>query len=580
MTQFTRLAGLLIATASLAILGSLLIQTVSLHQALQPDQVALSEPVPAWFARHFAIAGPAPEAEQAQRWLWQATLQTAQWLTALSLLVGVFAMLAFRAWLRPLRRALRELQALDPGPAAKGAETEGRAAEHGIDRLALRASAAVKGLRADLALRAAQLDVLQRRAHDDRVTGLPLRHHFLASLEHGLADGPLGGAALLMLRVPQLESLNLRLGHEATDHLLRAVGHLLLTYVEQVSGARAGRLNGSDFALFLPAAGVALETAQSLRDALMALSALRCTAITAVFGGVDGLPRIASGAALAEADAALARAESGEGDGLVVDTHAGLAVAAAGAGAWREQIAAALLGDRLRLETTPKLDRHGHLVHLRCAAQLELSAGADFQPARLCRALAQRSRLLPQLDRATLQAALHAIAADGRPRCIHVALQSLESAGMVEEITAALRAMPAQAARLSIAMPSQLRLDNQQATAAAAAWRLAGARVGVELANADPVALAALAQAGAGFVIVDAQQLRGIANDGAIRAYAHSLFGLVRALGLATLVEGQIEGPDLLLAWTLGLDAASAPMPDAEGLPAIEPELTDARPGP
>ncbi|MGS0759098.1 hypothetical protein ACVBEH_32575, partial [Roseateles sp. GG27B] len=44
----------------------------------------------------------------------------------------------------------------------------------------------------------------------------------------------------------------------------------VMAYPERVRGCVAGRLNGADFALWLPAPGVAAETAHALAEALRA----------------------------------------------------------------------------------------------------------------------------------------------------------------------------------------------------------------------------------------------------------------------------------------------------------------------
>lgn len=431
------------------------------------------------------------------------------------------------SWTSRLRRAWRSVWQPDP---------------------AVEPGSSVQLLRDELAQRAAELIELQRQSREDPVTGLLLRHHFVAQLQAHLTDASHRGRALLLLRVPQLDTLNTRLGREATDHVLGAVGHLLLTYVDRVRGTQAGRLNGSDFALFLPASGVAVETARSLRDALSAVSALRHAAVEFKLGGVDVLPHLSASAALAEADAALARAEAGEGDGLVVDRHADLAAAAAGAGAWRAQIAVALVAERLRLEEQPVVDQQGSVLHLACAPQLPLGPDAAFHPTRLCVALARRSRLLPQLERATVQAALRATAQDAQPRRVALSAPSIEKAGLLAEVTAMLATRPEAACRLAIVLPWHV-----QTTAAAAALRVTGVQLGLNLADADAKRLATLAQAGVRFVTIDSQLLRGVSADADLAAYITQLFKLVRSLGLAVLAEGGLTESDREIAWQLGL---------------------------
>jgi predicted signal transduction protein with EAL and GGDEF domain len=393
----------------------------------------------------------------------------------------------------------------------------------------------------------------------DTLTGLSLRHHFVEGLELRMADTRPGGRALLLLRVPNLDVLRLRLGLDATERLLCAVGHLLLIYLDRVPGAIAGRLNDSDFALYLPASGVARETAHSLREALAALTSLRSVSIAAWVGGVDGLPCLASGNALAEADAALARAEAGEGGGVVVEAHIDLQVAARGSAAWRWQVAEALDGGRIRLQATRVLDRHGDTVHLRCEPQLQLSQEAVFQSARLGLALARRSGLLPRLDGVTARLALRATAEDGVARCVRLGAPSLATAGFADGLASALLEMPAQAKGLSLLLSAPEQPQALPAVLSATAkWRRAGARVGIDCTGVSPDDLVALAAAGVGFVTLQAQHLRGLAADESLIEPATRLLAAIQGMGLMVLAEQALAAEDLAVAWHLGLDGAPA----------------------
>ena len=56
----------------------------------------------------------------------------------------------------------------------------------------------------------------------DLVTGLLQRRPFVAQLEAPFRAETQPGSGLLLVRLRQLEEMNLRLGHEATDQLLAA----------------------------------------------------------------------------------------------------------------------------------------------------------------------------------------------------------------------------------------------------------------------------------------------------------------------------------------------------------------------
>lgn len=427
---------------------------------------------------------------------------------------------------------------------------------------------ALQSERAELARCAAELADLQRQLSVDALTGLPTRAAFRDALQARLTDVRSTGRALLLLRVPQLDLLNLRLGRDTTDHLLAGVGHLLLTYVDRVPGACAGRLNGSDFALYLPVAGVAAETAQSLRVALSALGSLRSASVETAVGGVDRLPCLAPGSALAEADAALARAEAGEGGGVVIDAHVDLQVAAQGAGAWRLMITEALARGRLQLQEQAVLDCQGQLVHLACAPRLRLTRDGTWVSPQLSGAMARRSGLLAELEFAAVRAALQCCADDGRQRALCVGAATLNDPARVDALTALLRRTPAQAHQLSLLLKgAQDGRPSAAMLAASSRWHGVGVRVGVAVADLRTEMLPELAGHGLGYALIDAQLLRGLpasrhpstpGSDDPRWRCASSLVTLLRGLGLAVMAQEPLEARDLPQAWALGLDAVAA----------------------
>jgi EAL domain-containing protein (putative c-di-GMP-specific phosphodiesterase class I)/GGDEF domain-containing protein len=566
--------------------------------------VAAQNAVPAWFAKLCALGEPAGRAtvmataassptstrrvgdvlvafagDDLQFALWtQLSRATAVW-AALGVGAALLLAAALRASQRPMQLLLRQAQDLAQGQFVES--TVPVQAE--LAQLSGSLNATAKRLRSAFEAQADQVAMLQRQAQLDTVTGLSLRYHFLGQLQQRLAETGGPPVALLLLRVQQLDALNAKLGHAAIDQLLGAIADVVLTYLDRVGGTFAGRLNGSDIALCLPVEGVALETALSLRATLAALPAMRSAGAQAIVGGVDGLHGVDSSAALAAADAALARAEAqtdadlaGTGaagmpddvDAAPADGTTGLVVVqqgeppavAGGSRAWREQISLALADGRAQLAEYKVVDSAGRITHLECPLRVQLTAGGEYQAAARWLALAQRSRLMPRVDLMAVELALMAIATDGQARAVHASLQSLETPGFIAEISAMLQGAARAAALLSIeivegARPTAL----TPLTAAAVAWRPWGTRVGVEHAGASPQQLPGLQAAGAAYVKVSARHLRGAASDLAVKGYAQSLVALIHGLGQKAVAEGMDDARDLAALWDIGFDAATGP---------------------
>lgn len=525
----------------------------------------VADGVPAWFASR-ALAGvrpgvvsfgdPARELrvelhdDAAVAALWRATLATAAMLAAVVAGAALVLAWSLRTWRVALQTTVAQAQAIEQARFVTADEPS----IPELRDMTRAMNAMVRRLRELFDAQAEQVARLQQQVQTDAVCGLPVRAQFMDRLGDALIDPAGAPAALLLVRVPNLERLNEVHGREATDRLLGALGDVLLTYVERVPGACAGRLNGTDFALCLPASGIARETAESLRGALEASPAARLAGAEFLVGACDGLRGIAAGAALASADAALAAAESGDGIAVVDRPQA----APGGARAWREQIADALAHGRAQIGAYAVVNARGELVHLECPLRVQLEAGGDFLEARRWLSLAARSRLMHEVDLAAVGLALAAIAADGRPRCVHVAPRSFASPEFAATLLSRLQAAGAAARRLAIEWTEgQRTTETTLLRAAIADWRALGVAVGVEHAGASPKALPSLKGLGVDYVKVDARHLRGLAADEAVRGYAQSLVALIHGLGLQAVAEGIDDPADLLAVWGLGFDAAT-----------------------
>ncbi|MCL4695971.1 MAG: GGDEF domain-containing protein [Burkholderiaceae bacterium] len=487
---------------------------------------------------------------QLQRLAWRAWLRFAAVTVGASLVLVLVAGFFWRRWHRLLRGTVAQAQSLERLQFVEVPEP--RWPE--LRELTRAMNAVVRRLRERVVAQAEQVAQLQRQVQTDTVTGLPLRAYFLSRLGDVLGDARLPAASLLLVRVPDLVAMNERHGRDVTDRLLVAVADVLLTYVERIGGAAAGRLTGQDFALALPAAGAARETAAAIEAAVAASPASRLPGVRVVVAGCDGLRGLAAGAALSAADAALARAEAA-GETVVEDLSE---LGATGARAWRELIAAALDESRVRLGAFPVVDAEGRLIHLECPLRVQVEPGGEFLVARRWLAIAARSRLTPLVDLSAVNLALAAIAVDGQPRCMHVAPRSLLSPGFPRALLARLKTAGPAAARLSMEWAELPDGDISAALREAVpAWRKLGVRVGVEHAGASPRTLPALKEVGIDYVKIDARHLHGVQDDDASRSYVESLVGLVHGLGLQALAEGVADPRQLEALWAIGFDGAT-----------------------
>jgi predicted signal transduction protein with EAL and GGDEF domain len=551
----------------------------TLFERTSPDTSSVA---PAWLPRMIRLTAPEGTAIVTDGWktigrvavesqsawaydsLWSSMLRNLVWLVLVGAGAMAFALALVMRWRRGLDKVLTQAQALEAGRFEELPEP--RTAE--LKRLTAGMNSMVRRMHALFEEHAAQLSALQRQVQSDALTGLANRRHFLARLEHALdgaagdqpdaapGSGPRRGG-LLLVRLSDIERLNAALGHGVVDRLLAAIGEVLQTYPMRVDGAFAGRLNGRDVALYLPANGIARETASALRDALSTVLAVIEPSARVYIGGVDGLQSEGSSDALARADEALARAE------LSSSTEVQVMTLAEGQGfgeaEWRGRLKRALSQGRAEIAEFPVVLSDGRLHHLECPLRVQLEDDGPFVRAERWLPMAWRGQLMDQVDLAAVRLALSAIERDGQARSIHVSAASLSDVSFVRELERRLAATPKAAGKLSIEVDELATAHWRRWRDATERWRPLGVRLGIDNTGRALEALADARSYGVDYLKIDGRFIRGAAQDTALADFARQLVVTARAMGVALYAEGIDDLQDLRFIWTVGFDGATGP---------------------
>lgn len=493
--------------------------------------------------------------------LWRAVWRTALVLIGAGLAAGVVAYGVLLRIRRPLDRTVAQAQALVAG----NFTTVPESTVPELRRLGQAMNTMVQRLQQMFEAQAEQLGVLRTQAHCDVLTGMSHRKHFLAEFESvlGRDEGPTHGG-LILLRLRDLPGLNQRLGRVLVDQALVAIAHAVQVYPERVKGCLAGRLNGADFALWLPAPDVAGETAEALAEALRA-------SLPAFGGGVQvalGAVELARERPLSDwfgaADAALARAEAR--GGFAVETlREPSAQQVLGERAWHAQIAEALQLRRARLNEFPVLDRNGQLLHLECPLQLQMRAEGEFESAARWLPLAVRSRLTAEVDLLAVSLALEAITRDGRLRCVNVAPGSLLEGGFVARLRELVFQAPQAARKLGLELAEGAAVQHFELLhELGRQLRPLGVKLGLEHAGAGLAQVERLYQAGLDYVKLDSSVLVGVSGDAARAAFVRGMVIMLRSLALQVYGEGLVDALDVQALWDCELDGVTGPWATAQ----------------
>ena len=545
-----------------------------------------AQSAPSWFVAAWPIESPAGVAQVSDGWraigrlelvsqvsyahdeLWRGAVRVTVLVAAIGALALLLAAAAVARIRRPLDATVAQAHALEGGHYV--IVDEPRVPE--LQRVARAMNSMVHRVRSLFEAQVAQVETLRRQAHEDPLTGLAHRGHFMQRLAAQLEgeDGASGGA-LIIVRLADMSGLNRRLGREATDRALRELAGVLRE--RSSNAAPAGRLNGADFALALTLPATAESEAKALCRALhAALSAFGDTVIAHV-GAIDWQRGAAAGALLAQADLALARAEAGppftaEIGGAATDTGSGSG-GGGGEHSWHQQLSAAMAERRTRLVSYPVLSRDGALWQLECPLRVQRRPGGEFDTAAQWLPLAARSRLLPELDLHAVQLALAAVAVDGVPRGINLALASLADGAFTTQLRKLLGDAPQASHQLSLEVGESAAVEHFTLVQAFAALvRPLGVRFGLEHAGHRLHRAGRLYELGLDYVKLDASLVRGVANDEAACRFVEGSVTLLHALAVTVCAEGVDDALDARTLWTCGVDAITGPWASAQRPPA------------
>lgn len=545
------------------------------HELFRREASVKPSAAPGWFVQLIPIDSAAGVAQLSDGWralgqvevvshsafvygeLWNAFVRMLTWMTALGMLAGLVGTWALRRIERPLNATVGQAQAL----VERRFITVNEPSVPELQRLTRAMNAMVARLKLLFDEQAVQVEELRRQAHCDALTGVAHRRHFMAQLSTLLEseDGP-GTGTLVLVRVQQLAELNTSLGHQQTDRVLQAVAKVLRE-AAAVQGGEVGRLNGSDFALSVPGdASASTQAAMALLERLHGMLAPFGPQARVVLAAVNWQRSVAPGALMANADAALARAESRGAfavEGPSGSTPDGPVL---GEDGWRQRIGGALAERRLQLGSYPLQDRNGQTLHLECPLRLQLEPGGDFLAATQWLPMALRTKLVSRVDEAAVVLALDEIARDRCPRGVNLSAASLLDSAFLPHLRSAVAVAPHAASALwlevgELAAVEHFALLRELCTQ----LRPLGVKVGLEHAGRRLASIDRLFELGLDYVKLDASVTRGVAGDTALAEFVKGSAWMLHGLGLQVYAEGVTNEDDAVALWACGVDGLTGP---------------------
>lgn len=543
---------------------------------IEKTSPAVSDDVPAWFARLFPIASRPGSAQISTGWtqfgtvelvshnrfayreLWQGSWRLLMWFSLGGVLAGFLGMQILRRIKRPLDAVVGQARAISERRFIRIEEP----ATPELKSLARAMNVMVGRVKAMCEEEASRLEQVRREATLDPLTGLANRAYFMNRLAIALndEDAPTRGS-LIMLRLADLAGINRCAGRETADEVLRRTGAALRELAEKNPGAEAARLNGADFSLLLPGQNDPQPACQQLLAALQSLVAAQLLPENAighlgssVYQHNEPVPQL-----LARVDAALAAAEL---QGPLAAQHVAEQshCSASTQADWRSILTDALKDQRLRLIEFPVADSNGLLLHLECPLRLQAEESGDWINAGSFMPVASRLSMTSELDLAAVKLALDRLAAGLPAVAVNLAGASLIVPDFTPRLLSLLQQRRELAGKLWLEVAESGAFQYFDAFLAfSLALRPLGCRLGIEHFGRQFSQIGRLHDIGLDYLKVDGSFIRNIHGDNGNQAFLKGLCNIAHGIGLTVIAEGVNNAEELATLPALGFDGATGP---------------------
>lgn len=531
------------------------------------------ETVPTWFARQVKFEVAPGIAQVQDGWqqagtlivkshsryaleaLWKNTRDLFDWFLFVALLGGLAGSLILKYISRPLDVVVDQAEAI--GERRFVVSREPRTKE--FQRLVRAMNTLSTSVKNMLDKEARQLELLRRESQTDALTGLVNRTHFLNLLDVQLTREDTEKRGILVIaRVFMLQDLNVQLGHQQVDKLLRVIASVFFDLQNKFSGSHAARLNGSDFCLLIPTDSpidlVGADISQALNFQLIA-SGFEQVAIPLALCSFT--PGEKTSQVMHKLDGALAEAEL-KGNRAVITHDEQREHSRQNLGDWRKAITSALAEDEIVLASFPVKNAEGETIHRETAVRLRIDE--QLQPAGYFMPWAVRLGLMADVDLAMLKLALKQMQTHSHELAVNISAFSLCSAYFREQVIALLDEHLPYAKRLWLEFPEVCVLRHlDELRAFTIRLRALGCKVGLEHVGLEFTQFGKLQDMGLHYLKLDGAISRAIDQNISSQSFVQSLCALAHSLGIQIIAEGVSTEEEQITLLKIGMDGLTGP---------------------
>ncbi len=544
----------------------------------------LSAEVPGWFRNLISINPEAGIAQIQDGWsqygtltlasktdfayleLWNLAYWTLFWSILIALTCGIIGSLLLKMILRPLNEMVEMTEAIGDKNfiTIKEPRTlEFKSLAQGMNRLSRR-------IKEMFVTQSQLLEQMRIEANYDTVTGLMNRKYFNSRVRACIAnDEYFTKGVLVISHISNLAEINEELGVTESDAVLKRMGTSLEIFCQKHANLFAGRLTGSDFAVFSTEPVDSHLLCGQIRNTLLHAAGLenkfKNFALPTISSDIHKSERLNT---LNELIKTIKdKTTPSEVDVLeLLDTSDFTKYEDHDEIEWRTMLTSALDAKRLKLAAFPVKTPDGKIIHVESPARLQLVKDDGWHSAGEFIAWATQFGLVARLDYLAIETAVKSLNKDDSQDIgLNISTNTICDSESLARITKLLKRHPQSASRLWLEIPESGVFQNlPQFREFCALIKPLGCKLGIEHFGAEISRLGELHDLNLDYIKVDTSIIHGIDQNQGNKAFLKGICLIAHSIGLMAIAEGVQTELELTLLPELGIDAMTGPIVKAD----------------
>ncbi len=494
--------------------------------------------------------------------LWHASLMIALWAVLIGFLACALGGKILRKILTPLDDVVNQAQAIGEQRFITIQEPktlEFKSVVSAMNKLSNR-------IKQTVIAESARLDALRYEINFDHITGLMNHGYFVnkvnASISH---EEYFNQGVLVISRLTNLSTIDEHLGYQETNLFLKKIGDALALACKADPSLFAGRISGTDFAVFSNEAKDPAILGNHIKHALAKLTHAEKELLKAQFMSVSTIVSKQDEAkkiiTLIHNVMNEAEAEAEEIETLhVLSQHDIEKYNKEDRIQWLPLLVSAIENKRVKLEQYPVINQHGALIHHESPVRLQLKADSKWFCAGEFITWATKLNLMSRLDELVIETAIGLLKNGAKPMGINVSAIAICNPNFIQNIVYLIEKHADVAKHLYFEVPEQGAFEYlTQFKNFCQQIKPLGCKIGIEHFGAKISRLGELHDVGLDYIKIDVSVIRGIDSNEANKTLLRGMCMIAHSIGVIAIAEGVQTHEEQETLKQIGVDGMTGP---------------------